>query len=152
MLWSLRRIKIMIKYLISVVGVFGACVLSFLLWTAMHIPGFDDVDTANEVAQDISTAYGQFLPRPQVDLTHTGKVIYTHPGSGANPHLVIYEVLLPIDQAHIAAAAQAAMSKYHARSVTIEFYERQNVTQYEGGGIRRGVEHLLATTHLGHLG
>lgn len=139
----------MIKYIIRGVCVVGAGILSFLLWTAFHIPGFGDIDVANAVAQDVRTAYGQFLPRDQVDRTHQGKALYAHPGSGADPRLVIYEVTSPQDQARIVAAARASVHMQHAQGVTIQFYEHQNVTQYSGGGQRRGPEHLLGTAHVG---
>jgi hypothetical protein len=138
----------MIKTAIRLVACVGACVLSFLLWTAFHIPGFHDVDVANAVAQDIIADYGQFVPRTQVDKTSQGKVLYPHPGSGGTPTLVMYEVTAPADRQRIVLAARAALQKEHADSVTLKFYARQNVTHYEGGGIRRGPEQLLDTVQV----
>jgi hypothetical protein len=142
------RHRIMIKYVIRGLFTIGACVLSFLLWTAFHIPGFGDVDVANAVEQAVAQSYGQFEPRGEADKTYRGKAIYAHPGSGGNPSLVIYEVTDQADRQRIVAAARAALDKAQAHSVTLRFYERQNVTQYSGGGIRRGPEHLIETVRV----
>lgn len=135
----------MVKYVIRGVAVVGACVLSFLLWTAFHIPNFGDVDIANALADQVIASYGQFHPRTEVDKTSQGKVLYAHPGSGGNPTFVIYEVTDAADRARIAAATRQALNKAHAASATLKFYERQNVTHFEGGGIRRGPETLIET-------
>jgi len=135
----------MVKYVIRGVALVGACVLSFLLWTAFHIPNTDDVDIADALAADVITAYGQFVPRPEVDKTSHGKVLYPHPGSSGNPTFVIYEVTDAADRTSIVEAARASLAKAHAHSVTIKFYDKQNVTHYEGGGIRRGPEQLIDT-------
>jgi hypothetical protein len=135
----------MISYLIRGVFVVGACVLSFLLWTAFHIPGFGDVDLANAVEKDVIDAYGHFEPRSVADHTHQGQAIYAHPGAGGHLSLVVYEVTDAADRARIVSAAHAALDKEDARSVHITFFERQNVTQYSGGGIRRNPEHRIDT-------
>jgi len=152
MLASLHALQgrgcIMIKYVIRGVFTIGACVLSFLLWTAFHIPGFGDVDVANAVEQGVIQGYGQFEPRSAADKTFRGKAIYTHPGAGGNPSLVVYEVTDQAERQRVVAAARASLSKAQAHSVLIRFYERQNVTQYDGGGIRRGPEHLLESVRV----
>lgn len=135
----------MIKYIIRGIVLVGCGVLSFLLWTAFHIPNTQDVDIANALAHSVGAAYGQFLPRPEVDQTSRGKVLYTHPGASGNPTFVIYEVTEAADRSRIVNAARSGLATAQAHSVTIQFYERQNVTHYDGGGIRRGPEHLIET-------
>jgi hypothetical protein len=135
----------MVKYVIRGVAVVGTCVLSFLLWTAFHIPDFRDVDIANALADEVIASYGQFHPRTEVDKVSQGKVLYAHPGSGGTPTFVIYEVTDAAERARIVTATRQALAKAHAASATLKFYERQNVTHFEGGGIRRGPEQLIET-------
>ncbi|HEX5355812.1 MAG TPA: hypothetical protein VFW93_06325 [Aquabacterium sp.] len=135
----------MVKYVIRVVALIGACVLSFLLWTAFHIPNTGDIDIANALADDVMATYGQFHPRTEVDKTSQGKVLYAHPGSGGQPTFVIYEVTDAAERARIVNATRQALRKAHAASATLKFYERQNVTHFEGGGMRRGPEQLIET-------
>ena len=135
----------MVKYVIRGVAVVGAGVLSFLLWTAFHIPDFRDVDIANALADPVIASYGQFHPRTEVDKTSQGKVLYTHPGSGGRPTFVIYEVTEAADRAAIVRATKQALGQAHAAGATLKFYVRQNVTHFEGGGIRRGPEQLIET-------
>lgn len=133
----------MVKYVIRGVAVVGACVLSFLLWTAFHIPDFRDVDIANALADKVIASYGQFHPRTEVDKTSQGKVLYAHPGSGGKPTFVIYEVTDASERARIVSATRQALGQAHAASATLKFYERQNVTHFDGGGMRRGPEQLI---------
>lgn len=135
----------MVKYVIRGVAVVGACVLSFLLWTAFHIPDFHDVDIANALADQVIASYGQFHPRTEVDKTSQGKVLYAHPGSGGTPTFVIYEVTDAGERARIVNATRQALAPAHATRATLMFYARQNVTHFEGGGIRRGPEQLIET-------
>lgn len=135
----------MVKYVIRGVALAGAGVLSFLLWTAFHIPNTEDIDIANALADEVMARDGHFLPRPEVDKTSQGRVLYPHPGPGGTPTFVIYEVTEPAERARIAALTRAALAQTHARQATLKFYERQNVTHFEGGGIRRGPERLLET-------
>lgn len=138
----------MIKLAIRLVALVGACVLSFLLWTASRIPNSDDVDVANAVAQAIIAEDGHFVPRPQADASGAGQALYAHPGAGGHPTLVVYEVLDAGQRARIVAAARKALAPAHAHSVTLSFYERQNVTHFEGGGVRRGPERLIETVRV----
>ncbi len=135
----------MIKHVIRGVALVGACVLSFLLWTAFHIPNTQDIDIANALADEVMARDGQFHSRLEVNKTSQGKVLYAHPGPGGTPTFVIYEVTDPAERARIVAATRQALGKTHAARATLKFYERQNVTHFEGGGIRRGPEHLLET-------
>ncbi|WP_374255699.1 hypothetical protein [Aquabacterium sp.] len=138
----------MIKMAIRAVALVGACVLSFLLWTAFHIPDFSDAAVANQVAQDVTQAYGQFPPHAEADKTGRGKILYAHPGSGKKPTLVVYEVVEQADRDKVIQAARTAMTQAHANGLTVKFFERQNVTHYDGGGIRRGPEQLIDTVEL----
>ncbi|MFZ4550396.1 MAG: hypothetical protein ACOYNB_01105 [Aquabacterium sp.] len=133
---------------IRAVALVGACVLSFLFWTAFHIPDFSDADVANQVAQDVTTAYGHFPPHAEADKTGHGKVLYAHPGAGKKPTLVVYEVTDLADRDTLIQAARQAMSEAHANGITVQFFERQNVTHYDGGGLRRGPERLIDTVEL----
>lgn len=133
---------------IRLVAGVGACVLAFLLWTVAHIPRQHDIDIANAVAQEVMHDSGPFASRAQADRTGVGKALYAHPGAWAAPRLVIYEVTDPSERARIVQATRNALSQTHAHSATLMFYERQNVTHYPGGGMRRGPEHLLDTVEV----
>ena len=104
-----------------------------------------DIDIANALADRVIASYGQFHPRVEVDKSSQGKVLYAHPGSGGTPTFVIYEVTDAGERARIVNATRQALRDAHAASATLKFYERQNVTHFEGGGIRRGPEQLIET-------
>lgn len=135
----------MVTYLIRGVAFIGACVLSFLLWTAFHIPDTRDIDIANALADAIRQADGQFLPRAEVDRTGKGKALYLHPGPEGTPTFVIYEVTDPAERELIVRATRAHLVPAQARRATLRFYERQNVEHFSGGGVRRGPERLIDT-------
>ncbi|HET8694094.1 MAG: hypothetical protein KGI91_11880 [Burkholderiales bacterium] len=131
------------KRMILVVSLVGATLLSRLLWLVAHIPSFDDAAIADRVGHEISQQYGHFPDRAEVEKEGHGQIYFAHPGAFRKPRVDLYEVTSPADMARVEAAAREAVQDAHARSVTLRFFEKENIKLFASGGQGHGPEHLL---------
>lgn len=142
--------NVLVKRLIRVVFVVGACLISYLLWLVAHIPSTDDAQTADRVGKAISQHYGHFPDRALVEKQGHGQIYYSHPGAFARPRVDLYEVTSPQDITLIEQAARQALDETHAHSVTLRFFEKENITLFASGGRGHGPEHLIKTEVIQH--
>lgn len=142
--------NMLIKRLIKVVFLLGACLISYLLWLVAHIPSTDDAETADRLGKSIALHYGHFPDRALVEKLGHGQIYYSHPGAFARPRVDLYEVTSPQDMALIEQSARQALDETHAKSVTLRFFEKENLTLFASGGRGHGPEHLLKTEVIPH--
>lgn len=141
---------LLVKRLIRVVFVVGACLISYLLWLVAHIPSTDDAQTADRLGKALSQHYGHFPDRTLVEKQGHGQIYYSHPGAFARPQVDLYEVTSDQDITLIEQAARQALDEAHARSVTLRFFEKENITLFASGGRGHGPEHLIKTEVIQH--
>ncbi len=136
---------VLVKRMIRVVFTLGACLIGYLLWLVAHIPSTADAETADRLGKALAQHYGHFPERAEVEKAGHGQIYYSHPGAFARPQVDVYEVTSPAEIAQLEAAARQALDEAHAQSVTLRFFEKENLTLFASGGRGHGPEHLLKT-------
>ncbi|MGE5451475.1 MAG: hypothetical protein ACM3VZ_06485 [Acidobacteriota bacterium] len=139
-----------VKRLIRVVFVVGACLISYLLWLVAHIPSTDDAQTADRIGKAMAQHYGHFPARSLVERQGHGQIYYSHPGAFERPRVDLYEITSPQDMAQIEQAVRQALTDVPANSVTLRFFEKENLTLFASGGRGHGPEHLIKTAVIQH--
>lgn len=132
--------------LLSLAGAIAFGGTSFFLYGSrtadFHIiPDGHDRDLAVLVGHFIERSYGKFDDRRKAESPAGGKTYYTLESASGNPEVTLYEVTSQEDMESIESAAREALKGIpEIHSVTLLFYEKQNINW--SGGVR-GYERLL---------
>jgi hypothetical protein len=115
--------------------------VAFLAYCATHVPTGADSDAANEIGKHVRAGYGKFDDKTRSQPEGTGKTLFISPGADRNPTLILYEVTGEEDIILVTRLAQEALDKSSdTNSVSLHFYERQNLRVSPSGGASRGWE------------
>jgi len=118
-----------------------SCSLALALCGCFYVPTAQDHTKASAVAAHISSKFGRFEKRGDVEKTHSGKTFYVRPGR--YPEVLFYEIVDPADITAIEESAKEALSKVAVEKVSLVFYEKQNISCSTGGGCSRGKENVI---------
>jgi predicted small lipoprotein YifL len=106
-----------------------------------YVPNSNDRAKADAVANYISSKYGQFEQRNNVEKTRSGKILYTRPG--LYPEVRFYEIHDPKDISEIEASAKDALVSVGIDRVRLVFLEKQNLVCDQSGKCARGKENII---------
>jgi predicted SpoU family rRNA methylase len=112
-----------------------------------YVPSASDHAKANAIASHISSKYGRFEQRSEVDKTHYGKTFYIR--SGRYPELQFYEIINAKEMAEIEASAKSALMTAGVDRVRLVFFEKQNLTCNRTAECSRGKENIIKEILIG---
>jgi predicted SpoU family rRNA methylase len=112
-----------------------------------YVPSASDHAKANAIASHISSKYGRFEQRSEVDKTHSGRTIYSR--SGRYPEVHFYEIINAKEITEIEDSARSALVTAGVDRVRLVFFEKQNLTCNRTGECSRGKENVIKEILIG---